>query len=230
MGGNSHSWISDIWCFVLLRGVRELWYRCLLQTLTCRRPATRHGNKLLAIITTRITGMSYSLSGCEPCLGRRHLANRQIPFLQQIPSCPGTIPNSMQHCSQVPWGLWQQMVWQQEQHRSSEAFSAVLSPGRRTALGLQRDLTALCSSSKLPLPHTHSSLSLWSHGMGGNGQERAGAGTELHPGHTWASAQARQPVSASCCCCNAWAVLVLPVLGVHSQGDPCHREIQVTGK
>lgn len=40
-------------------------------------------------------------------------------------------------------------------------------------------------------------------------------GTELHPGHSWASARARQPVPASCCCCNAWAVLVPPVLGLH---------------
>lgn len=230
-GGNSHSWISDICCLVSLRGVRELWYRCLVQTLTCRRPATRHGNKLLAIITTRITGMNYSLSGCEPCLGRRQLENRQIPLLQQIPFCPGRMcPNSMQHLSQVPWGLWQQMVWQQEQHPSSEAFSAVLSVEGGTAQELQRDPTALCSSSKPPLPHTHSSLSLWSDGVRGNGQERAGAGIELHPGHGWAPTQTRQPVSASCCCWNAWAALVAPVLGLHSQGDPSHREIQVTGK
>lgn len=79
-----------------------------------------------------------------------------------------------------------------------------------------------------PLPHTHSSLSLWSGGVRGNGQERAGI--ELCPGHSWAAAQARQPVSASCCCCNAWAVLIPPVLGLQSQGDPSHREIPVTGK
>lgn len=76
-------------------------------------------------------------------------------------------------------------------------------------------------------PHTFS-LSLWSGGVRGNGQERAGI--ELCPGHSWAAAQARQPVSASCCCCNAWAVLIPPVLGLQSQGDPSHREIPVTGK
>lgn len=47
---------------------------------------------------------------------------RQIPLLQRIPSCPGTIPNSMQHLSQGPWGLWQQMVWQQSNTRPQGPF------------------------------------------------------------------------------------------------------------
>lgn len=84
-----------------------------------------------------------------------------------------------------------------------------------TALELQRDPTALCSSSKPPLPHTHFSLSLWSDGVRGNGQERAGAGIELHPGHSLAP----NPGQAACVC----FLLLLQCLGsssTPSSGNP----------
>lgn len=125
-----------------------------------------------------------------------------------------------------------------EQHQASGAFSAVSSPGRRAALGLQRDPTAVCSSSKHHLPQIHSSLALWSDGVRGNGQERAGAGSELHQ-DPWAQ-PGHNPAQAVCVCLlhslQCFGSPCSPSPGTlftgrsQSQGNPGNREIQVMGK
>lgn len=87
-----------------------------VQKPACRRLASRHGNKLLAIITTRLAGMSYNLPGREPCSGRRRLESRRIPPCRR--SGPGRGAFGSGRCHLVlPGGHlepWQQMGWQQE--------------------------------------------------------------------------------------------------------------------
>lgn len=87
-----------------------------VQKPTCRRLASRHGNKLLAIITTRLAGRSSNLPGREPCSGRRQLESRQIPPCRR--SGPGRGAFGSGRCHLVlPGGHlepWQQMGWQQE--------------------------------------------------------------------------------------------------------------------
>lgn len=65
--------------------------------------------------------------------------------------------------------------------------------------------------------------------MGRRGQGQGVSCTRI-PGHSRATTQPRQPVSASCTHYNALAVLVPRVPALCSQGDPSHREIQATGK
>ncbi|NWU67053.1 BPI protein, partial [Pterocles burchelli] len=94
-------------------------------------------------------------------LFRKLIASRIRKTLEskQIPPCPGAVPNATEQLSQGPRERCQQMGWQQEHSWGSKTFSAVLSPGRRVALGLRGDLGCFLPLLKPPVPSIGVSVS-----------------------------------------------------------------------
>lgn len=112
-----------------------------VQKPTCGRLASRHGNKLLAIITTRLAGMSCNLPGREPCSGRRQLESRQIPPCRRSGPGRGAFGSGRRHLV-LPGATWSPgSRWagsRSEAGAGQKGFHAAVSPARRQLGNLPR--------------------------------------------------------------------------------------------